>query len=306
MIADTIDRARSLVPDERLRILAGAHLTEPFSRALPDLPPSSYLVEPQAKGTCPVLAWAAWEILRQDPDAIMVSLHADHLIRPLEAFQETVRTAARVARDHDLLLTVGAPPDRVETGYGHIEPGARIEDGVEAWAVRTFHEKPDAETAKRYVDAGYVWNTGIFVWKASVFLQEVERHAPEVASRLPLLAEGASAFFDAVPASVVDKAVLERSGRVAVVRASFAWDDVGGWEALARVRPADDAGNVLEGDATVVDGKRNLAYADAGRLVLFGVDDLVAVRAGETTLVTTRARAPDLKALLARLEDDAP
>jgi len=305
MIRDTVDRARSLVPAERLRILAGDHLAEPFHRALPDLPHSSYLVEPQAKGTCPVLAWAAWEIAREDPEAVIVSLHADHLIRPLEAFQKTVRDAVRVAREHDVLLTVGVPPDRVETGFGHIEPGARLDDGVDAWRVETFHEKPDAETARRYMDAGYLWNSGIFVWRASVFLGEVERHASEVASALPRLEEGPSAFFEEVPACVVDTAVLERSESVAMVRATFAWDDVGGWEALARVREADGDGNVLEGDATVVDGHGNLAYADAGRIVVFGVDDLVVVRTGDTTLVTARERAPDLKFLLSRLEDSA-
>jgi len=305
MIRDTVDRARSLVPSERLRILAGEHLADPFHRALPDLPDSSYLVEPRAKGTCPVLAWAAWEIAREDPDAVIVSLHADHLIRPLEAFQQTVRGAVQVARKHDVLLTVGVLPDRIETGFGHIEPGERLEAGVDAWRVETFHEKPDADTARRYMDAGYLWNSGIFVWRASVFLREVERHASEVASVLPRLEKGPTAFFDEVPACVVDKAVLERSESVAVVRATFDWDDVGGWEALARVREADGEGNVLEGDATVVDGHGNLAYADSGRIVLFGVEDLVVVRTGDTTLVTPRERAPELKSLLSRLEESA-
>ncbi len=305
MIVDTVDRARSLVPPERLRILAGAHLAEPFRRALPSLPEASYLVEPMAKGTCPVLAWAAWEIRRLDPDAVLVSLHADHLIQPLEAFQDTVREAVRIARERDLLLTIGVHPDRVETGFGHIEPGERLETGTDAWRVRTFHEKPDAETARRYMDAGFFWNSGIFVWKASAFLDELGRHAPEVAAGLSQLGQGAASFFDAVPACVVDTAVLERSDRVAMVRATFSWDDVGGWESLARVRDADGNGNVVDGDAAVVDGSGNIAYADSGRLVLFGVDDLVVVRTGDVTLVTSRARAPDLKALLARLEDDA-
>ncbi len=303
LIAETVERARSLVPADRLRILAGEHLVASFRRVLPDLPASSYLVEPRVKGTCPVLAWAAWEVARLDPDAVLVSLHSDHAIRPLEGFQETVREAVRLAREHDVLLTVGVRPDRVETGFGHVEPGEPLAPGAQAWRVTTFHEKPDASTARRYMDAGYLWNSGIFVWRASVFLDEVRRHAPEVAACLPKLEEGPLPFFEAVPACVVDTAILERSDRVAMVRASFTWDDVGSWEALTRTRVPDADGNVVEGDAAVVDGRGNVAYADDGRLVLYGVDDLVVVRTADTTLVLPRSRAPELKRLLAQLEE---
>ena len=304
LIVDTVERARALVPDDRIRILAGEHLAAPFRGALPTLPHGSYLVEPQARGTCPVLAWAAWEVARMDPDAVMVSLHSDHLIRPLSAFQDTVRAATHLAATQDLLLTVGISPDRIETGFGHIQPGAPLEapPGAEAFHVAAFHEKPDAATAKRYVDAGYLWNSGIFVWKASVFLEEVRTHAPEVAEHFPLLErEGPEAFFSAVPVCVVDTAVMERSGKVACVRATFEWDDVGSWEALARTRDGDPQGNVLVGDGAVVAGKDNIVFADGGRVVLFGVDDLVVVRSGDTTLVLPRSRAADLKALLKEL-----
>lgn len=305
LIVDTVERARSLVPDGRLRILAGEHLARPFQSVLPRLSRESYLVEPEARGTCPVLAWAAWEIHRRDPEAVLASLHSDHLIRPPEAFRETVEAAAHLARTQDLLLTVGAVPDRVETGFGHIQPGAELDapGGVDGYRVEAFHEKPDTDTARRYTDAGYLWNTGIFVWKASVFLEEVRRHAPEVAEHFPLLEDGGpDAFFDAVPVCVVDRAVMERSRRVAVVRATFDWDDVGSWEALSRTRDADPDGNVLEGDATVVDGRGNVVFSEDGRVVLHGVENLVVVRTADTTLVTTRTRAPHLKDLLARLE----
>ena len=306
LIEDTVEHARALAPDERIRILAGEHLAAPFRRVLPDLPASAYLVEPQARGTCPVLAWAAWELARLDPEAVLVSLHSDHLIRPLHAFQDTVVAAAEVARTLEMLVTVGIQPDRVETGYGHIQPGVDIDApaGADAFRVAAFHEKPDAETARRYVDAGYLWNSGIFVWKASVFLEEVRRHAPEVAAHLPLLErEGPEAFFSAVPVCVVDTAVMERSDRVACVRATFAWDDVGSWEALARTRDADASGNVIVGEGRAVEGNRNVIFAEGGRVVLFGVDDMVVVRSGDTTLVVPRKRAADLKTLLKSLDE---
>ena len=306
LIVDTVERARTLVDDGHIRILAGEHLATPFRAAMPTLPPDSYMVEPEARGTCPVLAWAAWEVASRNPDAVLVSLHSDHLIRPLDAFVDTVGAAAHLARTQDLLLTVGIPPDRVETGYGHIQPGAELTTprGLRAFRVAAFHEKPDADTARRYVDQGYLWNSGIFVWKASVFLDELRRHAPEVASCLPLLeSEGPEAFFRTVPVSVVDTAVMERSDRVACVAATFTWDDVGSWEALGRTRDADGSGNVVVGDGRAVDSSGNVVFAEDGRVVLFGVHDLVVVRSAGTTLVLPRARAADLKSLLRQLDE---
>lgn len=304
LVSDAVDRARALVPDDRIRILAGAHLLDPIREAVPDLPPSSFLVEPEVRGTCPVLTWAAWSVAREDPDAVLVSLHADHLIQPLEGFVRTVRAAVGLARKEDVLVTVGVRPDRVETGYGHIHPGAPLASSghARAFEVTAFHEKPDAETARRYMAAGYLWNSGIFVWRAARFLQEVEEHAPEVSTLLPVLeSEGADAFFAAVPACVVDRAVMERSERVACVEAAFTWDDVGSWEALARTGEADAEGNVARGEARVVDGAGNVVYAEGGRAVLYGVDDLVVVHTGSTTLVMPRSRAADLKSLLSEL-----
>jgi mannose-1-phosphate guanylyltransferase len=308
LIVDTVQRARALVPDERIRILAGEHLAGPFRSVVQDLARSSYWVEPRARGTAPVLAWAAWQLARIDPDAVMVSLHADHLIRPLEAFRETVETSVTIARRDELLLCIGVEPERVETGYGHIEPGDELPSAgaARAYRVRAFHEKPDAETARRYVDEGYLWNTGIFVWKASVLLDELARHAPEVAEHLPLIEQSDEAFFDAVPVSVIDRAVMERSERVGTVRATFAWDDVGSWEALARTRDGDAQGNVVLGDGRVVESEGTIVYVEGGgSVVVFGADDLVVVQTGETTMVLPRSRAADLKDLLARLEEPA-
>lgn len=170
--------------------------------------------------------------------------------------------------------------------------------------MQAFHEKPDAETAQRYVSEGHLWNTGMFVWKVSTFLSELAEHAPDVSDCLELLKDGVEAFFEAVPVSVVDTAVMERSQRVATVAALFAWDDVGTWEALSRSKPADSDGNVLVGDAITVDGTGNIVFADQGDVVLFGVDDLVVVRTSDATLVMPRERAADLKTLLAELEGD--
>ena len=292
------------MPDDRLRILAGRHLAEPFHAVLEDLSDAAYWIEPRAKGTCPVLAWASWQMHQCDPEAVMVSLHADHRVHALPEFQKTIRAAAEIARAEDVLVCVGAVPDRIEMGFGHVERGEALSTGEEITAhrVTAFHEKPDAQTAQQYVRDGHLWNTGIFVWKVSTFLSELAEHAPEVSECLTLLGQDADAFFDAVPVCVVDRAVMERSGRVAIVEALFSWDDVGSWESLSRSRPADPNENILIGDAVTVEGRGNIAFADQGNVVLFGVDDLVVVRTGETTLVMPRERAAHLKDLMTALK----
>ncbi|MDX1647433.1 MAG: sugar phosphate nucleotidyltransferase [Longimicrobiales bacterium] len=308
LVVDALQRARHLVDDERIKILAGAHLADPFRTVLDDFPEAGYWIEPRARGTAPALAWAAWKLARLDPEAVMVSLHADHLIEPVEAFRTSVESAVAVARREELLLSLGVRADRVETGYGHVEVGAALPSHGDARAFRVlaFHEKPDAETARRYVDEGHLWNTGIFVWKASVLLEELEHHAPEISQHLPLLEHDPAAFFDAVPMSVIDRAVMERSDRVGVVEATFRWDDVGNWEALGRTRSSDARGNVLFGDARVVEARNNIVYCDeGGSVVVFGARDLVVVRTEDTTLVLPRSRAGELKRLVARLEEDA-
>ncbi len=306
LIRDTVDRALKLAPPERLRILTGEGMVEPFTRALPELASESYLIEPQARGTAPVLAWAAFEVARTDPDGVIASLHADHRIEPPSAFIQLLNDTAAIAAETGHLLTIGVPPTRPEPGYGHIQPGAEIRERGSARAVQVdaFHEKPDLETAERYNADGFLWNTGIFIWKASAFLDEVRAHAPEVADHLHHLEAGdVEAFFAACTPISVDVAVLERSGKVAVVPATFEWDDVGSWGSLARTRPADEDGNVVVGRAFVQDARNNVIMAESGPVVLFGVDDLVVVRTEHVTFVTSRERAPDLKELLPNLPD---
>ncbi len=290
---------------DRVRILTGAELVAPIRKAVPDLEPRHFMVEPRARGTAPVLVWAAHTLATRDGDAVMASLHADHVIRPAAEFREVVAAAAAAADHHDRLFTIGIRPTRADTGYGYVRRGDALDDGG-AHAVDAFVEKPDAETAAAYVDSGdYLWNSGIFIWRATRLLEEVRLHTPELAALLPLLDSGdVDAFFDRAPALSVDEGVLERSSRVAVMEAGFEWDDVGTWDAVARTRPGDARGNVLLGDAHVVESDRCVVWGEAGEpVVVFGASDLVIVRVRGATLVLPRDRASDLKALLASLPE---
>jgi len=335
LIVDTVERALRVVPRERVRILAGSHLVDPFRRALGGVLDGEALddlfwVEPRPRGTAPVLVWAAHRMHRDDPDSAMISLHSDHFIEPEPAFLELLPRAAALAREHDLLFTIAVPPDRPETGYGYLRPGTPLGDTAgatasaeatpggagrapepTAWRLGAFVEKPDHETAVRYLAEGYLWNSGIFVWSTARFLEEVRLHAPEVAEHLHLLDAGRDdEFFEVVSPISVDEAVLERSGRVGTLQATFRWDDVGNWDALARTRPADGGGNVCSGESHLLDARGNVVWAEDGPIVLFGVDNLVVARSGGVTLVAPRERASELKELVnrlpARLRDGNP
>jgi mannose-1-phosphate guanylyltransferase len=302
LICDTVDRVQSLVPTDRIRILTGAHLADPILRAVPVLTAENVLVEPKARGTGPVLTWAAAQIARTHPDAVMASLHSDHVITPDDAFQQLLLAAARCAVQHQRLLTIGITPTRPETGYGYIKPGARLDTEFDAYDVQQFVEKPDRELATQYIQRGYLWNSGLFVWPVRLFLDEVARHASEIAPHLPRALGGdTEGFFDHVPAISVDEAVLERSDKVGVMPATFLWDDVGAWDAVGRTRAADQDGNVTVGDVHLVDASNCIAWSDQGPVVLYGTEDLVVVRANDITFVAPRDRTPDLKRLLEQL-----
>lgn len=304
-MAEALSRARELAGPERVRLLAGRDLLPRLRKALPDLPPDGTLAEPEPRGTGPALAWAAHHVADREPGAVMVSLHADHRIAPLEAFRETMDRAIRAARRGGRLFCVGIPPDRPETGFGYVRRGARLAEGV--YEARSFEEKPERERAREYLASGeHLWNTGLFVWRASDFLDVVRDRTPELAPALPRLDAGdVEGYFERVRPISVDVGVMERAPSVGVVEATFEWDDLGVWPALARILSPDGRGNVAVGDAALVEAAENVVWSEDGRVVLFGVEGLVVARSGGQTLVTTRERAPDLKRLLASLEEDA-
>lgn len=306
LIADTVERALALAPRERLRILARPELCEAFRRVLPELEPQNFLPEPRARGTGPALTWAAWHAESAEPGAVVVSLHADHTIDPLEGFRDTLRRAVAAAGG-GRLLCVGVPPDRPEPGYGYVEAGEEIAPGIRR-AVR-FVEKPDRARAEAFAASGHhLWNTGIFVWRAADLLAAVRERAPEVARALPRLErdQDVEAFYEETETIAVDVAVMERAPTVAVAPAGFRWDDIGTWAGLARVAPRDSEGNVAVGGAVLRESEENVVWSEEGRVVLFGVRGLVVVHANGQLLVTTKEASVDLKRLLVSLPEGPP
>ena len=299
---DAIERLDGLVPIERILVVTGAGLAPRLQEQL-GIPPENMLVEPRAASTAPALIWASHEALRRDPDAEVLSMHADWAIGNAEAFRRTAEGALGCARSHDRLVTVGMEPSRPETGYGYIIPGGPLD--AEARNVARFSEKPDAATALDLMAAGALWNSGLFAWTARRLLEEVERNTPEIAPHLGLLRAGdVAGFFAAVTPISIDVGVLERSRAVAVVRGAFAWDDIGTWEALTRVRPKDPAGNVVVGRAFMHRSHECIVWAESDTVVLSGVQDLIVVQANGRILIMPRDSAADLKQLLDAMPDD--
>lgn len=291
-----VARLEGLVPRERLLVVTGERLAGPLRDAL-QLPPENILVEPRAASTAPALIWATREAEHRDPDAAVLSMHADWWIGDPAGFRATAVRALESARRHDRLVTVGIVPTRPETGYGYIVRGAPLD--AHASTVARFQEKPDAATALDLMASKALWNSGLFAWTATRLAAEVMAHTPEVAPHLGRLRTGdVAGFFASVTPVSIDVGLLERSRAVAVVPGDFAWDDVGTWDALSRVRVRDAGGNVSEGEVFTLEAKDCVAWSERDPIVLFDVEDLVVVQANGRILVTRRSRTPDLKRLL--------
>ncbi|WP_049980671.1 mannose-1-phosphate guanylyltransferase [Halolamina rubra] len=270
-------------------------------------PEAEVLVEPDGKDTGPALTYATHRIRERYGDAdeplVVLALPSDHHVDDDDAFRAAMTDGARVAADTGRLVTFGVTPDRPETGYGYVEPGAAREaDGVAFHEVVTFHEKPDAETARAYVDAGYRWNSGMFAWTPESFL-DAAADSP-LAPLVDALAAGdPEAGFDAVEPVSVDYAVFERAEGVAVVDADFAWDDLGTWDALDRVLAPDEDGNVALGAYTAVDAADNVVASDDKHVSLVGVSGLAVVAYDDRVLVVPKDDAGRVRELVSLLAD---
>ena len=305
LIADTVARLAPLVPAERVLVVTSADIADALHEAIPEVPRSNLLIEPRPLGTAAALAWGAQEVSRRaGPDTVFVALHADLAVGYPDVLRDTLRRAAAIVSADNALVALGARPTRAETGFGYLQPGmpldplqSRAEGG--ACRVEHFVEKPGAALADVLIERGALWNTGIFVWRARVVLDELDRHTAEVRHGLPQLAAGAMEQFAARVSSVsIDRGLLERSPNVVVLPADMEWDDVGTWASLRRVRELDDTGNGVMGQVHCVDCSGNVIHADGCCVVAYGISGMIVVSIDGLTFVTTQDRATELGPLL--------
>jgi mannose-1-phosphate guanylyltransferase len=274
-------------------------------------PGAKVIVEPAGKDTGPALTYATHKVRelygdsQGDEQLVVVAMPSDHHVADPDPFQETMLRGAGVAGETGRLVTFGVDPDRPDTGYGYIEAGDNQETPAgDAFAdLAQFHEKPDTETARAYVEAGYYWNSGIFAWTPEAFLAAAA-DSP-LAPLVDHLESGdAEAGFDAVDPISVDYAVLERVDDAAVVPAAFDWDDLGSWDALNRVLPADEDGNVAIGDHLTVDAQDNVIASDDKHISLVGVSGLAVVAYDDRVLVVPKDEAQRVRDLVSLLREN--
>jgi mannose-1-phosphate guanylyltransferase len=305
LIADTVARLAPLVPAERVLVVTSADIADTLHEAIPEVPRANLLIEPRPLGTAAALAWGAQEVSRRaGPDTVFVALHADLAVGYPDVLRDALRRAAAIASTEPLLLALGARPTRPETGFGYLQPGMPIDplrSRAEGGACRVEHfvEKPTTALADVLIERGALWNTGIFVWRARVVLEELERHTAELQHGLPKLAAGEMADFAELVSSVsIDRGLLERSRQVVVVPVEMEWDDVGTWASLRRVRELDDTGNGVMGQVHCVDCSGNVIHADGCCVVAYGISGMIVVSIDGLTFVTTQDRATELGPLL--------
>lgn len=276
--------------------------------------PSAVILEPVARNTAPAIAVAALSILARDPSGIMVVMPSDHVIRDQAGFAAAVKTAAEVAAEGRLVL-FGIKPDSPHTGYGYIRRGKALPKHEGAYAVAEFAEKPKKQVAEKYLASGeYAWNSGIFVFSARTFIEELGRLEPAILKAaeaalkkaredLGFTRLDADAFKEA-PSISIDYAVMERTEKAAVIPIDVGWNDVGSWSSLWELARHDESGNAVEGEALLVDSANCYVHAERSLVATLGVKDLVIVDTPDALLVADRARVQNVSAIVARLKDE--
>jgi mannose-1-phosphate guanylyltransferase len=323
MLAEAVSRLAPLIPPEHIYIVTGMHLVKPIREAGVGVPPENVIAEPCKRNTAGALSYAAAVLLANyggdGSNLSMAVTTADHQIDDPDLFCRTVDAALTVAEQDDVLAIMGIAPSRPETGYGYIQvtDGAPSDlNGIAAYPVKAFHEKPSREQAEEFIAAGrYFWNSGMFFWRISVFLDELLHASPKHAAAVAAMAEAQRqgdaaalrAEFERLEDISIDYALMERARRVQMVRADYPWDDVGAWTALDRTYPKDELGNVAVGDPVLIDCEDCIVYNDPGAagmaVSVIGVQDLVVVTTKDAVLVIPKSRAQDVRHAVKELRD---
>jgi mannose-1-phosphate guanylyltransferase len=317
LLQKSFDRIAGLVAAHRILVLTNAAFVSIVQEQLPEIPVENIVGEPMRRDTAAAVALGAALCRKRYGNPVIITLTADHIIEPLPLFHRTLLSAVRLARTSGALYTFGIQPSYPATGYGYLELGKKVADDgdIEHFQLLRFQEKPNLETARRYVASkSFCWNSGMFVWTAEAILRELEANLPEHLNSLsqacafdltPHWPEALKAGFDPLQVISIDFAVMEKARDVRCVRSTFFWTDVGGWLALRDFLPSDAHGNSYRGRLTTLDAVDNLVFSDDPDedVMLIGVRDLVMVRAGRKTLIIHKDHAESIKKLLQKRDD---
>jgi mannose-1-phosphate guanylyltransferase len=309
LLEETIARLAGFVARERILVLTNVDQKKGVIGALGDFPRENIIAEPCKRDTAAAVALGVGWVAARDHNATMIVLPADHVIEDRAAFQSTVGAAARAAEEENALVTIGIKPSSAHPGFGYIELGQPIREGVHR--VVRFREKPNVELAESFIRKGnFRWNAGMFVWTVPTILTEFNRHAPEMAPFISACS-APGAFeqalrdrFAKLPKISFDYAVMEKAEHVLMVEAQFDWNDVGSWQAVARYFQQDADGNTANCQVTALNAAENIVFDEAGgHVALLGVNNLIIVRTRDAVLVCHRHHAEKIKNLVAKLPE---
>lgn len=318
MMQSTVDRIEPLIPAERVWVITNDKYVNLVQEQLPDVPDKNIVGEIVARNTAPCVAAAASLIQARDPEGTMVVLPADHQISEPEKFISVLEAANAKAQEDDALVTIGIKPDHPETGYGYIEfdkDTSESHEGHEVKKVNQFREKPDAETARKFIDAGnFLWNSGMFIWKASTILRNFAKHLPKVDEQIKTLSDNLGpennkkaidSFYRECPSISIDYGIMEKADSVFVVPGSFGWNDVGSWRAVYELRDKDENGNAIQtSTAALADSSNNLIHSQSGKMIaLVGVEDLAVVETEDAILVCKLDQSQGVKKVVKQLRE---
>lgn len=312
MIQATVNRLRPLCRTEDVFVITGQVHAAEVARQLHDLSGEQLIIEPQPRGSGPAIGLGTAIVARRDPEAVVGSFAADHVVERPDVFQDAVRRAIDAA-ELGHLVTIGIQPTYPETGYGYIRAGVQLNDGsASTWHVEEFKEKPDLATATRYVAAGnYHWNASMFIWKAAVLLAEMRRLLPDLYDAVQTIAADwdtprrratLERIWPTVQDVTIDHGILEHSERVAVVPADMGWADLGDWHGFGMVSAGASAGSVAVNCETVLHDSTGSVVFGKGRLIaVLGIDNVIVVDTDDVVLVCERTRAQDVRKLVEEL-----
>jgi len=313
MFQHAVDRLDSLFPPERIRVVTRAEHSALLSTQVPTLNESNFIVEPEGRGTAPAIGLAAIHFYHQDPNAVMAVLTADHYIADTTRFQQALQAAEHVARQ-GYLVTLGIEPNQPSTAFGYIEQGQALDpvDDFKVFRVRAFTEKPNRETAARMVSSGiYSWNSGMFIWQVSRILDEFHRQMPEFYEKLMLVDQVLgtpdyerviSRVWPQIAKETIDYGVMEKAQNVTVIPVEMGWTDVGSWNSLVGLLPADEQGNSIEGEHITLDTRSTLIFGDKRLIATIGVKDLVIVDTEDALLICARGQEQQVKDIVDQLK----
>ena len=317
MLQTTFDRLHGLVSSEHVLVLTNQQLSEEVARQLPDLPLEHIIGEPFKRDTAPCIGLSATLIQAADEEGIMIVMPSDHVIEPKAEFHRAIRAGVKmIEEDPTRIVTFGIRPTYPAESFGYIQRGEAIESspGISAFGVENFREKPDRNTAEQYLQAGtFYWNSGIFLWKTSTILKALREFEPEMYQHIEAISEGIgtrnfqtlfASEFEKIKGKSIDFAVMERHSNVCVIEAPFSWDDVGSWQAIARLIAPDADGNAADGPYLPIDSSNMIIRSEADHLVVtIGMKETIVVHTPDATLVAPKEEEERVREVVKQLTE---